>query len=411
VFGSNDDTVIPLTPSYTLGGTSITLGIPSGPLAAGTYRLTVTSNAGGSLHDLAGIALDGDANGSPLGNYVRTFAVVVNPIVTNTNDSGPGSLRQALADAATLTGPTRTVLFAIPAGPQTINLLSPLTPVSFPVTLSLDATQNVVVASSSGTSLNNNGSLTLSGTGTLTVRGGIEGTGNLTVNAGSDLTASHINENALVIGGTSTSFGLVTIAASDASGNPLTLAAPMATDATIGSLQLAAPAAASPSAVAIASTASILTAANTTASTTATLPIPVADAPTTQVSSGLSLAAKRGSNDSAGLIARQAPIEIVGLSNLSNSMSMSIVTDWGSSLSTGVVYSTSDQATSGGRQAAATNGTGGLLHRDAVAAAFDDADILEWLGTSDDSRPSATDAETNFLADDLLAAIGQQWRK
>src|SRR5438445_3074364 len=46
----------------------------------------------------------------------------------------------------------------------------------------------------------------------------------------SDLTASHINENALVIGGTSTSFGLVTIAASDASGNPLTLAAPMLTD-------------------------------------------------------------------------------------------------------------------------------------------------------------------------------------
>jgi PEP-CTERM motif len=41
------------------------------------------------------------------------------------------------------------------------------------------------------------------------------------VNAGSDLTANHIVQNALVIGGADGTPALVTIDASDASGNPL----------------------------------------------------------------------------------------------------------------------------------------------------------------------------------------------
>jgi hypothetical protein len=51
--------------------------------------------------------------------------------------------------------------------------------------------------------------------------GGIDGSGTTQVNAASDLTANHIIQSALVIGGTSTNPGLVSIAASDASGNPL----------------------------------------------------------------------------------------------------------------------------------------------------------------------------------------------
>ena len=76
VFNSNDDIVDPLTPQYTVGSQIITLQIPSGPLAAGTYRLTVNSNINSSLHDLAGISLDGDANGTAGGAYVRTFTVL-----------------------------------------------------------------------------------------------------------------------------------------------------------------------------------------------------------------------------------------------------------------------------------------------------------------------------------------------
>src|SRR5262249_52908175 len=75
VFNSNDDIVIPLAPQYTLGISVVTLQVPSGALAAGMYRLTVQSNAGSSLHDLAGISLDGDFSGTAGGAYVRTFTV------------------------------------------------------------------------------------------------------------------------------------------------------------------------------------------------------------------------------------------------------------------------------------------------------------------------------------------------
>ncbi len=51
--------------------------------------------------------------------------------------------------------------------------------------------------------------------------GNIDGTGTTQVNASSSLTANHIVQTALVIGGDATHVGLVTIGASDASGNPL----------------------------------------------------------------------------------------------------------------------------------------------------------------------------------------------
>jgi hypothetical protein len=58
-------------------------------------------------------------------------------------------------------------------------------------------------------------------TGTNQQTGAIDGTGETSVAAGASLTANHIIQNALVIGGTGTSAGTVTIAASDASGNPV----------------------------------------------------------------------------------------------------------------------------------------------------------------------------------------------
>jgi autotransporter-associated beta strand protein len=58
-------------------------------------------------------------------------------------------------------------------------------------------------------------------TGTNQQTGAIDGTGDTVVSAGASLTANHIIQNALVIGGTSTSHGTVTIASSDASGNPV----------------------------------------------------------------------------------------------------------------------------------------------------------------------------------------------
>jgi autotransporter-associated beta strand protein len=57
--------------------------------------------------------------------------------------------------------------------------------------------------------------------GTHQVVGGIDGIGNVQIDAGSDLTADHIIQSAMIIGGTSGSHGTVTIDASDGSGNPL----------------------------------------------------------------------------------------------------------------------------------------------------------------------------------------------
>jgi hypothetical protein len=51
--------------------------------------------------------------------------------------------------------------------------------------------------------------------------GGIDGSGVTQVNAGSNLTANHIDQSSLIIGGVAGSPALVTIDASDASGNPL----------------------------------------------------------------------------------------------------------------------------------------------------------------------------------------------
>jgi hypothetical protein len=68
---------------------------------------------------------------------------------------------------------------------------------------------------------NNSNSPGLLVSGTHQQVGNIDGSGTTQVNAGSDLTANHVIQSALVIGGTAGSHGLVTIDASDAAGNPL----------------------------------------------------------------------------------------------------------------------------------------------------------------------------------------------
>jgi autotransporter-associated beta strand protein/uncharacterized repeat protein (TIGR03803 family) len=64
--------------------------------------------------------------------------------------------------------------------------------------------------------------------GTHQIVGGIDGMGSVQVNAGSDLTADHIIQNALIIGGTASSPSLVTVAPSDSRGNPLEQFVPQA---------------------------------------------------------------------------------------------------------------------------------------------------------------------------------------
>src|SRR5581483_8131277 len=51
--------------------------ISGGALPVGTYRLTVLCTVSGGIHDVSGNLLDGDANGTPGGNYIRTFTISI----------------------------------------------------------------------------------------------------------------------------------------------------------------------------------------------------------------------------------------------------------------------------------------------------------------------------------------------
>ena len=71
-----------------------------------------------------------------LGRARRGENPASNFVVTNTGDTGSGSLRQAILDSNATTGPN-TITFAITTGtaPYVINLLSPLPPITVPVVL------------------------------------------------------------------------------------------------------------------------------------------------------------------------------------------------------------------------------------------------------------------------------------
>src|SRR5262249_10858110 len=149
--------------------------------------------------------------------------------------------------------------------------------VADPLILSLDSSQNVKVTFSSPTTLNNASTLTITGAGKLTFGGGIDGAGTVAVNTASSLTTGHIIQSSLVIGGTAGTLAVVTIAASDASGNPLT-AQVAGSDAaeSDNSSRLAAGSAANGSIAPVASTPFVMT------TTAASSEIPAAKAPATQ---------------------------------------------------------------------------------------------------------------------------------
>ena len=118
---------------------------------------------------------------------------------------------------------------------------------------------------------------------------------------------------------------------------------------------------------------------------------------------------KSNSSDSAGLNSTHSLGEIVGVAGHANSASSE--GEWSSSLTNTGVSSISDAATIRDRQASIVpNGNGGFLDCDAVAAAFADADVLEWAASTPASRPSTADVDISLVPDDLLEALGDFWR-
>ncbi len=64
------------------------MDVVAGNLPDGFYRFTVYSNAGQSIHDLAGLRLDGDANGTEQGDFIRTFTLSATTAPAFTGTSG-----------------------------------------------------------------------------------------------------------------------------------------------------------------------------------------------------------------------------------------------------------------------------------------------------------------------------------
>ncbi len=78
LFGDGDDAVFTAIPSFLIGNDFVDLSIAQGILPPGNYRLTIPSGLSRSIHDTAGLRLDGNNDAIEGGDYQRFFNVAVN---------------------------------------------------------------------------------------------------------------------------------------------------------------------------------------------------------------------------------------------------------------------------------------------------------------------------------------------
>jgi hypothetical protein len=131
----------------------------------------------------------------------------------------------ALGNNSTLAVNAGTLELSVAAGSPNVGT-GVVATVSSGATLELAGTVSVLGAATVVNRANVTNNSTTSGGGLLIsggsqVVGTVNGTGSTAVSAGASLTASHIIQSALAIGGTSSSHALVTIDASNSQGNPL----------------------------------------------------------------------------------------------------------------------------------------------------------------------------------------------
>jgi hypothetical protein len=100
-------------------GREANLAVDGEPVAVAAMRLN-----GDSVRDLVVLASGQDAPATVLSKLRVTITV------TSAADSGANTLRQAIIDSNTSVGVTDVITFAIGSGAQTINLLSPLDPIT-----------------------------------------------------------------------------------------------------------------------------------------------------------------------------------------------------------------------------------------------------------------------------------------
>ena len=106
------------------------------PSASATVDVVLTTTRGTTLTTVATVSSN-SADSNPANNSVTTDTVVTagsrQIAVINTNDSGSGSLRQAITDSNADAGDRDTIVFNIPgSGVQTITPLAALPTLSSP---------------------------------------------------------------------------------------------------------------------------------------------------------------------------------------------------------------------------------------------------------------------------------------
>ena len=234
------------TNSYS-GGTTVTGGILiTNTLGDPASPITVSAAAGVNSALILGAIPQGQTVGSlagtvaPLGSAVVSIGgddiLTVNQ-ATNTTFGGTiwlsGTLIKSGAGTLEITGApalSDLSIIQVTSGSLRFNVASGSPFVGTGVTATINSGSTLelagpVSALSSGANrvnvMNNSATPGLLVSGTHQKVGNIDGSGTTQVNAGRDLTANHIIQSALVIGGMSGSYALVTIDASDASGNPL----------------------------------------------------------------------------------------------------------------------------------------------------------------------------------------------
>ena len=180
----------------------------------------VTNNGGGTFNIISTTAVfaggsSGAFSGTFTNNASSAFSVGGSGVL---EVDGAPSLGAASSMAV---GGTSTLRFKPTSGAASVGTGVTAT-VASGATLELAGTVSALSTGANRVNVtNNSNSPGLFVSGTNQQVGNIDGSGTTQVNAGSDLTADHIIQSALIIGGAAGNPALVTIDASDANGNPL----------------------------------------------------------------------------------------------------------------------------------------------------------------------------------------------
>ncbi len=210
------------------GGSTATIDVAPTAVATGVSMGTLTVNAGSSTLNVTASTAPADTSYS-LGFSSGAFNGNLNLNIA-ANGAGTGTVRvggpSTFANSVALTVNSGKLTFSNSGGAATVGtgVSVTVTPAaSMELAGTTSSLSNPTAAADRVHVVNNStqaGGGGLNVTGSNQQTGAIDGAGDTVVAAGGSLTANHIIQNALVIGGTATSPATVTIAASDASGNP-----------------------------------------------------------------------------------------------------------------------------------------------------------------------------------------------